>query len=210
MEIDERTRALLTVRAKRQLRQRMRALRRATPAKALAARSASIVEAVAGHSAFARARSVALFWPMNEQNEVDLRELDTRARAHHKRVYYPFADLDTSPPRLGFRLTGAPDELKLRGSRFLEPLPDAPEAAPGDIDLVVVPALAVCESGHRIGFGSGFYDEVLPRLAPPACTLVVAFDFQMLAEIPAEAHDVAADIVITDRRVVEVEKSAGA
>ena len=42
----------------------------------------------------------------------------------------------------------------------------------------------------------------LPDLAPPACTVVVAFDFQFLAELPIVEHDVPVQIIVTDQRVV--------
>ena len=38
---------------------------------------------------FVAARGIALFWPMLEQHEVDVRGLDALARAAGKRVYYP-------------------------------------------------------------------------------------------------------------------------
>jgi 5-formyltetrahydrofolate cyclo-ligase len=40
---------------------------------------------------------------------------------------------------------------------------------------------------------------VLPRFSPPATSIVVAFDFQLVVELPVEAHDVACDLVVTDR-----------
>ncbi len=43
----------------------------------------------------------------------------------------------------------------------MEPDPGVPAAKAGDIDLIVVPALAAALTGHRIGAGSGFYDVTL-------------------------------------------------
>jgi len=67
-----------------------------------------------------------------------------------------------------------------------------------------VPALAVASSGHRLGYGSGFYDATLPDFCPPALSIVVAYDFQLLAELPVSAHDIACDIVVTDARLLRV------
>jgi len=42
-----------------------------------------------------------------------------------------------------------------------EPLPEAPETAP---DLLFVPLAAFDRTGHRIGYGAGFYDRTLAGL----------------------------------------------
>ena len=39
---------------------------------------------------------------------------------------------------------------------------------------------------------------------PPAKALVVAFDFQLLGELPVTAGDVASQFIVTDRRSLEV------
>ena len=52
-------------------------------------------------------------------------------------------------------------------------------------DVVVVPALAVAADGHRVGYGIGFYDATLPDVCPPAAAVMVAFGFQLLAEVPS-------------------------
>jgi len=190
-------------RAKQQLRARMKALRAAYPAAALAERSARAVQNLANLPEFTASRGVALFWPLLEQKEIDVRQLDELARAQGKRVYYPgFGVTSTGALSSELRLTSSPAELAVRQHRFLEPPPDAPVAARGDIDLCVVPALAAALSGHRLGFGIGFYDSLLPDFCPPARAAIVVFDFQLLAEVPAMAHDVACDIVVSDARSV--------
>ncbi|MFZ5889908.1 MAG: 5-formyltetrahydrofolate cyclo-ligase [Myxococcota bacterium] len=197
---DPDTLAFLQDRARKQIRSRMRALRRAHPEAALGERSARIVERVADTEAYRAARSLALFWPLS--GEVDLRGLDARARAENKAVYYPVMDPNGSGFTTGFAITASTEELATRRSRFLEPLPEAPRAVRGEIDLVLVPALAVGADGNRLGYGGGFYDVTLPDFVPPAVSLIVAYDFQLLAEIPALPHDVACQLVVTDARTL--------
>jgi 5-formyltetrahydrofolate cyclo-ligase len=188
--------------AKQELRKRLRNLRQAHPVETLAARSRAIVTRVTSLPAFAAAGSVALFFPMLERKEVDLRDLDAEARRRGKRVYYPFLEPRGEALVSGFRLTGSLDELAERGQRFFEPLPDAPVAGRGDVDLVLVPALAAAPSGHRLGYGAGFYDSLLPDVCPPAQALVVVYDFQLLVELPTLPHDFACDVIVTDTRVL--------
>lgn len=188
--------------AKQELRKRMRALRAAHPARALADRSRSIVERALQLPAFASARSVALFFPLSGRNEVDLRELDAEARRRGKHVYYPFLEQRGQALVSGLRLTTSLSDLAEREQRFLEPPRSAPEAQRGQIDLLFVPSLGVAPSGHRLGYGMGFYDSLLPDFRPPALAFVVAYDFQLLVEVPVHDHDVACDGVITDARTL--------
>lgn len=193
----------LAVQAKRELRRKMRALRGALPAAAVANRSARIAERVLALEAFRTARALALFWPIRSKNEVDLGCVDAAARARQMTVFYPFMDPRDDGFRTGFRRVDDVRVLAERGRGFAEPPPELPEAARGDLDLVIVPALAVAENGHRLGYGAGFYDATLPDVCPPARSVVVAFSFQLVAELPPGEHDVACDWVVTDDRTIE-------
>lgn len=189
--------------AKKELRKRMRAVRAAHPSAALATRSAALVARALALPAFQQASGVALFFPMEDRKEVDLRELDRAARLAGKRVYYPFLEQQGDAWMSGLRLTSSLSDLAPRGSRFSEPPRDAERAARADVDLLFVPSLAVAPSGHRLGYGAGFYDSLLPDVCPPGKAVVVAFDFQLLADLPALPHDVPCDFVLTDARVLE-------
>lgn len=190
----------IRLRVKVELRKRMRALRRTMPAPACAERSARIVERLQSHPPVARARSIALFWPIEERHEVDLRPLDASLRARGARVAYPAVDPETHA--MSFRFVEDTEAMLDQGFGFREPGHDTPVAAPGEIDVVVVPALAVDPTGHRLGYGAGYYDRTLPAFAPPAVTVAVAFDFQLLAEIPFTELDVRVQWVVTDARVL--------
>jgi len=209
VELDPKLVAEMGVRAKVALRQRAKALRGAYPAATLAEKSARIVTRVAELPAFEAARSIALFWPMLEKKEVDLRGLDALARAAKKAVFYPgFTRTVAGELATDLRRTESVAELAPGTHRFWEPPAGAPAAGRGDVDLIVVPALAAAVSGHRLGFGMGFYDSMLPDFRPPALAVVVAFDFQLLAELPVEPHDVACDAVVTEERSVLVASAA--
>lgn len=190
--------------AKQELRKRMRALRTAHPAEALLLRSRRLVARASALPAFQSAGSVALFFPLLERKEVDLRSLDAEARRQGKRVYYPFLEQRGDALVSGLRLTDSLDDLVQRGQPFHEPPPEAALAARGDVDLIFVPALAVAPNGQRLGYGAGFYDSLLPDLRPPARALVVAYDFQLLVDLPTLSHDVACDAVVTDARSLNV------
>lgn len=195
---------MLRARVKTELRKRMRALRKALPPSACALRSSRIEERVAALEPVARARAVCLFWPIVDRHEVDLRPLDATLRGRGVRIAYPGIEPETGA--MTFRFVPEPDAMEEQGFGFREPSLREPEVAPGEIDVVVVPALALDPRGHRIGYGAGYYDRTLPRYAPPAVTVAVAFDFQLVAEVPESAVDVPVDWIVTDTRALERER----
>jgi 5-formyltetrahydrofolate cyclo-ligase len=201
---DPETLADLKFRAKKQLRTRMRGLRAAHPEAVLASASERIVQSVLALPQFQAAQGVGLFWPLLERREVDVRPLAAAALAAQKRVYFPFMLAKEGGFSTGFRQAQNVAELADRGQRFFEPPLEAPLADRGQIDLLVVPALAAAADGHRLGYGSGFYDATLPDFCPPAQALVVVYDFQLLGELPATDNDVACSWVITDKRTLAV------
>jgi 5-formyltetrahydrofolate cyclo-ligase len=198
MEPDTDVEALLRYKAKAVLRQRARTLRNTLPADAIAKRSSAIVEKLAALPEIEAAGSVALFYPMERRHEVDLRDLDASLRMRRKRIAYPTIEPQTRV--MTFRFTGKLAEVVERGQMFAEPPHDAEEATA--LDVIVVPALQVDSHGHRIGYGAGFYDSTIVRY-PGARTIIVAFDFQLIPEVPVTPGDVACDIVVTDRRVLQ-------
>jgi 5-formyltetrahydrofolate cyclo-ligase len=190
--------AELRRRAKAALRKRARAIRSGMPKSAIAERSARIVARLAALPAVQEAASVALFWPIEDRNEVDLTALDVELRAAGKRIAYPAIDPDTRV--MTFRFVDDPARMDERGLGFREPDSAAPEAE--ELSVIVVPALGVDERGHRIGYGAGFYDRALPRFAPPATTIAVAFSFQLLVEVPCSESDVPVMLVVTEERTI--------
>lgn len=65
----------------------------------------------------------------------------------------------------------------------------------GSYDLILVPGLAFDGQGHRLGYGGGYYDSFLKDHSS-AYKVGVAYPFQMVDSLPAEAHDVRLDEVV--------------
>lgn len=192
---------VLRVKVKAELRKRLRGVRKAMPVEAAAERSQKIIANLESVPAVAKAKTIALFWPIEVRKEVDLRPLDAALRKRHVRIAYPAIDAETDV--MTFRFVDDPATLEEQGYGFAEPPPNAPNVPDLGLDVVIVPAIAVDPTGHRIGYGAGYYDRALPRYAPPAVAIAVAYDWQLLAEIPASDHDVRVVMVVTDTRVLD-------
>ncbi|MDE6369732.1 MAG: 5-formyltetrahydrofolate cyclo-ligase, partial [Muribaculaceae bacterium] len=71
-----------------------------------------------------------------------------------------------------------------------------------DIELMVIPAVAFDRKGNRLGRGKGFYDRLLS--SSKATKIGVGYEFQLFDSIPSEPHDVAMDMVITQKTVIKL------
>jgi len=191
--------ALLRQRAKRLMRKRFRAARNAVPAVARRQRSKLVCDRVAALEVVANATSVALFYPIVQHGEIDLRELDADLRQAGKQLAYPVLSSDRSS--MEFRWVAHLATMAERGNRFQEPDSSAPVAE--RIDVIVVPGLAFDARGYRLGYGGGYYDRTLP-LHAKACHIGVGFDFQLASDLPVEDQDVPVHLVITDKQTLEV------
>lgn len=191
---------MLRTRVKVELRKRMRGVRKSTPISVIESKSAAIIERLRAMPEIVNANGVALFWPIVERHEIDLRPLDLALRAKGKRVAYPSIDPDTRV--MSFRWVDDVNTLEERGLGFSEPPYDAALAV-GELDAIVVPALAIDPTGVRLGYGAGFYDRALRairQVTPHLTTVGVAFEFQYVSELPVLAHDERVDFIVTESR----------
>lgn len=70
------------------------------------------------------------------------------------------------------------------------------------LPLMLIPGAAFDAKRHRIGYGAGFYDKYLQKTAEAGIslhTLALGFECQMVQDIPAEAHDVRPDMLLTEQ-----------
>lgn len=86
-----------------------------------------------------------------------------------------------------------PDE-QLRAERTVDPQ---------SIDLAVVPGVAFDRKGNRLGYGKGYFDRLLARLPPNCPRVALAFDCQLVDTIPAEAHDIPLQTIVTETRTID-------
>lgn len=106
--------------------------------------------------------------------------------------------------RMVFFKVDDPDAELHPGPRgVLEPDPGKCKKVPVDrVDIAVIPALALDEKGGRIGSGQGYYDRLIPDLAPTARKVALALECQIVGQIPMESHDRYVDIIITESRII--------
>ena len=106
---------------------------------------------------------------------------------------------------LAFRAWSFGDRLMLGPLGILEPSPAAAELVP---DIVLVPLAAFDRAGHRIGYGAGHYDFTLAHLHKRKTLAIgLAFAAQQIPAVPAAAHDVMLDLVLTENETIDFRSS---
>ena len=181
--------------AKRELRLRAAACRRA----AIAAHGADVAARVRDHlladPAVRAAGRVALYAALPD--EVATRPLfDALAKANIARLLPR-----TAPGRLlEFAVVESWAELVPGEYGVLVPAAEAPAVAAKGSDLVIVPGVAFDRSGWRLGRGGGYYDRTFPAASAPAPLLIgMACEEQIVASVPRGSHDRAMDAIVTER-----------
>lgn len=103
---------------------------------------------------------------------------------------------------LSFRAWSPGDRLTLGSLGIPEPSPVAAELVP---DVMLVPLAAFDRTGHRIGYGGGYYDYTFSHLRKTHHLIGVGLGFavQETEAIPALAHDAALDYVLTERETLD-------
>lgn len=150
---------------------------------------------------FLRAKVLALYAPIH--HEVETAAVAAQALATGKTLLYPAVE----GREMAFRRVERLDELV--PGRFGIPEPSGEFWAPQLADLIVVPGVAFDSSGRRIGYGKGYYDKSLHPLEGSGRLVGFCYDFQLFEEIVGEPHDVTMDLIVTEIRVVRVNKNIG-
>ena len=147
------------------------------------------------HVAPSRNVRVAGYWPI--EAEFDVRPLLNRLHRLGNDLCLPIVAQNTKV--LSFRSWCPCDPLVPAPFGTLVPSGNSREVVP---QLLIVPLIAFDERGHRLGYGGGYYDCTLSTLtASSAVSVGVAFEDQLVNEVPSETHDIPMDWIITEERV---------
>ena len=188
------------------LRRKMRQLRHDQPRETALERSAGAQALILFSSLWQKARTVALYMPIQGEIGTDLLFRDAIAR--RKELYLP----RVVPGRRGamfFVRVSGPEDLVSGAYGIMEPKPSLKGVGGADFhpDFAVVPGLAFDWRGRRLGFGGGYYDRFFAGRTGSACALVgLCYDFQTVGQVPAAPWDVRMTHVCTETRFSATEQ----
>ncbi len=141
---------------------------------------------------FAAARTVALYCSLPDEVPTDGM---LRCWLGRKRLALPVVSDDGS---MVFREYTGGESLSVGAFGIRGPVGER-EITPEGIDLMLVPGVAFDAGGRRLGRGGGFYDRYLARAdAAHIYKVGLCRARALVDEVPAEAHDVRMDKIITN------------
>ena len=125
-------------------------------------------------------------------SEIDPYDLEIAAREANIKVFYPRVHKD----QIEF-VQARRQDLVPGFAGILEPR--GPTTPIDELDLIIVPGLAFDTAGQRLGSGRGFYDRLLSKTSP---SLGIAYEEQIVAQVPTGSHDRKMAGVVTDEGFV--------
>jgi len=146
------------------------------------------------------AESVLFFAPL--PNEVDVWPLLEETLAGGKIAALPRYD-SANNDYIACRVQNLQIEIGPGQFGIREPKAGCPEIPLERLGLILVPGVAFDLCGGRLGRGRGFYDRLLPEIRGLKCG--VAFDEQIVKEVPAGTLDVRMDFILTPNRLVKID-----
>jgi 5-formyltetrahydrofolate cyclo-ligase len=184
--------------SKAALRQQMRAqLRNMDPAQRTSdsARACALIKS---QTVWRKAQTILFYAPLAE--ELDVWPLTGEALAAGKIVALLRFDSGTDE-YVACRIQNPAGDMQDGKFGIREPNERCPILPVDELDLVLVPGVAFDMHGRRLGRGGGIYDRLMELASGTTCG--VAFDEQIVPEIPTEAHDINVKCLLTPTRWIK-------
>ena len=189
---------------KKKLRKKIIALRDNLPLEEREKKSKSIHTRLFSLPEFVSANTLAFY--VSFKSEVLTETMIRKSLSLGKVVVVPITDLANRRLKLS-RIIDYTDDLTPGTWGILEPKPDRIKLiALKEIDLVITPGVVFDKKGCRIGYGGGFYDGLLKSLQKEKVPVALAFELQMVEEVPVDNRDEPVDIIVTEKRVIRCNK----
>ena len=141
-------------------------------------------------------QSERIFIYVSFRSEVDTRELIERLVEVGKDVFVPIICSNNQMEMARFA-----GWENMQADSFGVLVPDTQILERGNVDTAIVPGLAFSPCGERIGYGKGYYDQFFSHHVA-GIKIGIAFDCQIIEQIPTDALDCPMDWVISESRML--------
>lgn len=183
------------------IRLEIRKIRDALSTEEILSKSRSIGERLFALPGFQDTLTVMFY--VSHNSEVNTRWMITAALRNGHRIAVPLVQPDKRQ-LLPVLIHNPARDLSPGFKGILEPELDQSRKLPSsELDLVIVPGLAFDPVGNRLGMGRAYYDAFLKAIRPGALKIGLAFECQIVESIPPAFHDVAMDMIITEKQVID-------
>lgn len=137
-------------------------------------------------------------------SEINTRVIMKEIIKRNKNLYIPYIDNVTKEMKLTL-ITDLNKDLVKGYYNILEPKDELRKNVVDNniIDLVITPGVVFSKEKHRIGYGGGYYDRFYGNLKSNPLKVALAYDFQIVDEIPVEKFDIPVDVLITEKQIIK-------
>lgn len=188
---------------KKELRERFLKKRDSLENDEVVTMSAKVFNNLMHSSEFISANTILFYYA--HKNEVDLLRGMRFALAHNQRVLLP--RIDDRDEKIKLYLHEVRNlEYELERGRYgiMQPREECAEVSVDEVDVFLIPGIVFDVSGRRLGYGYGYYDRLLARVARgKQCVIGVAYQWQVLEKIHGEEHDVQVDFILTEKGLMK-------
>lgn len=178
---------------KKRIRRAVFAARKAHSDEEIERMSSIIAEKLCSLPVFQKAQRILAYADYN--HEVKTGEIIQRALLLGKEVAVPRVE---GKDMVFYKIT---DPCVLQPGYFGIPEPTCGQAAEWEKALMIMPGVAFDTCNRRVGYGGGFYDRYLEK-HPGIDTIALAFEFQIMAEVPFEPTDICPAKILTEARLL--------
>jgi len=185
---------------KTELRKQMRKKRKSIPLEEMKGKSEKIKGHFLNLPEIMDANTVALYFPIEKEREVDTREIIRELKKMGKRVALPRVEGDS----LEFYEFAGFEDMEKNEFGILEPK-KGKRIDLKEIDVLAIPVVALDRDKRRIGMGKGYYDRVWKEIKERELEFIIkvvalAYSFQVVGECACSEEDICADVIVTEKR----------
>ncbi|WP_326911405.1 5-formyltetrahydrofolate cyclo-ligase [Sedimentibacter sp. MB31-C6] len=184
---------------KRELRKKILNIRNNMNKEDVVEKSKIIMQKIINTEAYKKSNTIFIY--MDFKNEVITSFLINQMISENKSVMIPYTDVENINI-IPVEIHNLEQDLKRCSFGYLEPKKEL--ITPVDlkiIDLIIVPGVVFDRKLNRIGFGKGYYDRILSKKRSDTKAIAIAYEFQVLNEIPHEEHDIKMDMIVTEEKI---------
>lgn len=164
--------------------------------------SGIIANRIAALTAYREAATVLGY--MNFGDEFAAEIFVRQALLDNKQVLLPKVNRETKQLDV-YRITDPADDVAPGLWNIREPLVERCGKVDelSSVDFILLPGVAFARNGERLGYGGGFYDKLLERIAHQPVLVAAAFALQVVGHIPQEATDRRVQWLITEQETIQ-------
>ncbi|SEK65802.1 5-formyltetrahydrofolate cyclo-ligase [Carnobacterium iners] len=158
-----------------------------------------LIKTLFGTSEWEKAKVIAL--TMAQKLELDTSKIIEKAWSEDKVVVIPRTKKDR---KMDFVVYKKDTPIEVSSFGLKEPARHLIATSRSDIDLIIVPGVAFCEAGFRIGFGGGYYDRFLANYEGNTVSLVL--NEQQVELFKADSFDIPVKLLVTTKKIIRTIK----